>query len=255
LKVLDQFKLAGKVALVAGASRGLGRGMALALGEAGANISLVARTNPSLEETAGMIEAGGSAAHGIPADLSQTGESERAVRETVDRFGRLDILVNSIGAQVRKPALEMGEKDWEYLMGINLKAVYFLGQAAAKEMMKAKMGKIINITSLTSFIGIPNISIYGASKGGILTLTRHWAVEWARYNINVNAIGPGYFKTAMSAELFNDPEKLKWLHSRIPMGRTGLPEDLGGAVVFLASDASNYITGQVINVDGGWLAA
>ena len=115
---------------------------------------------------------------------------------------RLDILVNSIGAQVRKPALEVSEKDWEYLMGINLKAVYFLGQAAAKEMMKTKRGKIINISSLTSFIGIPNISVYGASKGGILTLTRHWAVEWARYNINVNAIGPGYFKTGRKWPIF-----------------------------------------------------
>ena len=255
MKILEKFKLNGKVALVAGASRGLGQGMALALGDAGASVALVARSKASLEETAGMIETAGSPAHTVPADLSQFREGERVIQETMEYFGKLDILVNSIGAQVRKPALEMMEKDWEYLMGINLKAVYFLGQAAAREMIKAKKGRIINVTSLTSFIGIPNISIYGASKGGILTLTRHWAVEWAKHNINVNAIGPGYFKTAMSAELFNDPEKLKWLHSRIPMGRTGIPEDLAGTVVFLASDASDYITGQVINVDGGWLAS
>jgi 2-deoxy-D-gluconate 3-dehydrogenase len=254
MKVLDKFKLDGKVALVTGASRGLGQGMALGLGEAGANVALVARTKSSLEETARMVADAGSKAHIIPADLSQINEVQRVVRETVAEFGKLDILVNSVGTQVRKPALEVLEEEWEHLIGVNLKSVYFLTQAAAKEMIKAKKGKIINITSLTSFIGLPNVSIYGASKGGILTLTRQWAIEWAKYNINVNAIGPGYFKTALTADLFKDPERAKWVLGKIPLGRNGLPEDLAGAAVFLASEGSDYITGQIINVDGGWLA-
>jgi len=162
--------------------------------------------------------------------------------------------LNSVGTQVRKPVLEISEQEWDYLIGVNLKSVYFVTQAAAREMIKVKKGKIINITSLTSFIGLPNVSIYGASKGGIAALTRQWAIEWAKYNINVNAIGPGYFKTALTADLFKDETRFKWVLSRIPLGRTGVPEDLAGAAVFLASDASDYITGQIINVDGGWLA-
>jgi 2-deoxy-D-gluconate 3-dehydrogenase len=254
MKILDKFKLEGRVALVTGASRGLGQGMALALAEAGANVALVARTKSSLEETGRMIAQAGSKAHIIPADLSLINEVQRVVRETIAQFGKLDILLNSVGTQIRKPAVEVLEHEWEYLIGVNLKSVYFLTQAAAKEMIKVNKGKIINITSLTSFIGLSNVSIYGASKGGILTLTRQWAIEWAKYNINVNAIGPGYYKTALTADLFKEAEREKWVLSKIPLGRIGMPEDLAGAAVFLASEASDYITGQIINVDGGWLA-
>jgi 2-deoxy-D-gluconate 3-dehydrogenase len=254
MKILDKFKLEGRVALVTGASRGLGQGMALALAEAGANVALVARTKSSLEETGRMIAQAGSKAHIIPADLSLITEVQRVVRETIAQFGKLDILLNSVGTQIRKPAVEVLEHEWEYLIGVNLKSVYFLTQAAAKEMIKVNKGKIINITSLTSFIGLSNVSIYGASKGGILTLTRQWAIEWAKYNINVNAIGPGYYKTALTADLFKEAEREKWVLSKIPLGRIGMPEDLAGAAVFLASEASDYITGQIINVDGGWLA-
>lgn len=254
MKILDKFNLKGRVAIVTGASRGLGQGMAIALGSAGADIALVARTKSSLEETAQMIQDVGSKALVIQADLSKTAEAERLVRETTVHFGQLDILVNSVGMQIRKPALEILEKEFDDLIGLNLKSVYFLTQAAAKEMIKKQKGKIINITSLTSFIGLPNISIYGASKGGILALTRQWAIEWAQYNINVNAIGPGYFITALTADLFQNEERKKWILSKIPLGRTGEPSDLAGAVIFLASEASDYITGQVLNVDGGWLA-
>ncbi len=254
MKIIDKFKLNGRIALVTGASRGLGQGMAVALGSAGASVALVARTKSSLEETARMIQETGSKAHVLQAALSKASESDRVVRETVAQFGKLDILVNSIGMQVRKPALEVVEKEFDDLIGVNLKSVYFLTQAAAKEMIKNKKGKIINITSLTSFIGLPNVSIYGASKGGILTLTRQWAIEWAKYNINVNAIGPGYFITALTADLFKNEDRKKWVLSKIPLGRTGEPSDLAGAAVFLASEASDYITGQILNVDGGWLA-
>ena len=254
MSVLDQFKLNGRVALVTGASRGLGQGMAVALGSAGASVALVARTKASLGETAKLIEKEGSKAHVLQADVSKLSEAERVVRETVEHFGQLNILVNSVGAQVRKPALETSEAEWDYLIGVNLKSVYFITQVAAKEMIKQKKGKVINITSLTSFIGLANVSIYGASKGGIAALTRQWAIEWAKYNINVNAIGPGYFKTALTADLFKDETRTKWVLGNIPLGRTGVAEDLAGAAVFLASDASDYITGQIINVDGGWLA-
>jgi NAD(P)-dependent dehydrogenase (short-subunit alcohol dehydrogenase family) len=240
--------------MVTGASRGLGQGMAVALGSAGASVALVARTRASLEETAKLVEKEGSKAYVLQADISKILEAERVVKQAVEHFGQLNILVNSVGTQVRKPVLEISEQEWDYLIGVNLKSVYFITQAAAREMIKVKKGKIINITSLTSFIGLPNVSIYGASKGGIAALTRQWAIEWAKYNINVNAIGPGYFKTTLTADLFKDETRAKWVLSRIPLGRTGVPEDLAGTAVFLASDASDYITGQIINVDGGWLA-
>jgi 2-deoxy-D-gluconate 3-dehydrogenase len=254
MRILDQFKLNGRVALVTGASRGLGQGMAVALGSAGASVALVARTKASLEETAKLIEKEGSKAYVLQADISKISEAQRVVRETVEHFGQLNIILNSVGTQVRKPAVEVAEAEWDHVIGVNLKSVYFITQAAAKEMIKAKKGKVINITSLTSFIGLSNVSIYGASKGGIAALTRQWAIEWAKHNINVNGIGPGYFKTALTADLFKDEVRSKWVLSRIPLGRTGTAEDLAGLTVFLASDASDYITGQIINVDGGWLA-
>ena len=253
--VLDKFKLKGNVALVTGASRGLGRGMSLALAEAGADVALVARTKSSLEETAAMIEKVGSKSLVLQSDLSQSNEAERVVSDTVRLLGQIDILLNAAGTQVRKPIFEMTEQDYDYLMTVNLKALYFLSQSAAKEMVKRRKGKIINITSLCSFIGLSNISIYGASKGGVASVTRHFAVELAKHNIQVNGIGPGYFMTELTAGLFNDPERSKWVLGKIPIGRTGEAEDLKGTVVFLASAASDYITGQILNVDGGWLAA
>lgn len=252
--VLEKFRLDGYVALVTGASRGLGQGMAVALGAAGANVALVARSQSSLEETAKTIESGGSKALVLQADISKISEAKRVVGETATHFGKLDILLNSVGTQVRKPALEISEAEWDQVIDVNLKSVYFITQSAVKEMVKVKKGKVINISSLTGSIGLSNVSPYGASKGGIVALTRQWAIEWAKYNINVNAIGPGYFKTTLTADLFQDEERTKWVISKIPLGRTGVPEDLAGAVVFLASEASDYITGQILNVDGGWLA-
>lgn len=253
--ILDKFSLKGTVALVTGASRGLGQGMALALAQAGADLVLVARTKASLDETAAKAATLGVRALAVQADLSELSEARRAVEETVRQFGRLDTLLNAAGTQVRKPIAEMTEQDYDYLMSVNQKAVYFLSQAAASEMAKSGRGKIINIASLTSFIGIPNISIYGTSKGAVASMTRQFAVELAKHNIQVNAIAPGYFITELTAALFADPARAKWVLSKIPMGRTGSPEDLAGAVVFLASAASDYITGQTLSVDGGWLAA
>ena len=253
--ILDKFQLTGKVAIVTGASRGLGQGIAIGLAEAGADIALVARTKAALEQTAAAIQKVGRKALVVLVDLKGATEADRVVQETLKGLGRVDILLNVAGTQVRKPFFEMTEQDYEYLMSVNLKALFFISQAASKEMAKQSKGKIINITSLTSFIGISNISLYTASKGAVASLTRQFAVELAKHNIQCNAIGPGYFRTELTEALFQDPEKAKWVLSKIPMGRTGVPEDLVGAAVFLASAASDYITGQIVNVDGGWLSA
>ncbi len=253
--LLEKFSLHGKVAVVIGASRGLGKGIAMALAEAGAELVPVARTGSSLDTLAQEVKGLGPRCLPLQVDVSKLSEIQRMVDRVVEAFGRIDILVNSQGTQVRKPALEMTEEDWDGLMAVNLKSVFFSCLATARQMIKQGKGKIINIASLTAVIGIANISIYGASKGGVAQLTKALAVEWAPYNINVNAILPGYYKTELTEALFKNEEKLKWLHSRIPMGRTGIPEDLAGTAVFLASEASDYITGHIIPVDGGWLAS
>ena len=253
--ILDKFKLNGNVALVTGASRGLGQGMAIALAEAGADVVLVARTESALRETAALVRKTGSEALVLQADLAKSGESQRVVNDTIGHFGQIDILLNAAGTQIRKPIFDMTEQDYDYLMSVNLKSMYFLCQAAAREMVKKNKGKIINIASLASFIGLNNISIYGVSKGGVASLTRQFAIEFAKNNIQVNAVAPGYFITELTAALFKDPDRAKWVLSKIPIGRTGDADDLKGAAVFLASPASDYITGEVIKVDGGWLAA
>jgi 2-deoxy-D-gluconate 3-dehydrogenase len=253
--VLEKFSLKGKTAIVIGASRGLGQGMALALAEAGADLALVARTVSSLEELAEEVKALNRKCLILPNDISKPSEIQIIVKRVIEAFGKIDILINSQGTQVRKPALEMTEKDWDDLMSVNLKSVFFSCQTVGREMAKQGRGKIINVASLTSVIGLPNISIYGASKGGVAQLTKALAVEWASRHINVNAVLPGYYKTALTEDLFKNEERAKWVLSRIPMGRTGLPEDLVGTVVFLSSEASDYITGQIIPVDGGWLSS
>lgn len=253
--VLDKFSLSGKTAIIIGASRGLGQGMARALGEAGADLALVARTVSPLEELAEEVKGLKRECLILPNDISQPLEIQAMVNRVIETFGKIDILINSQGTQVRKPALEVTEQDWDGLMAINLKSVFFTCQLVAQQMIKQGRGKIINVASLSSVIGLANISIYGASKGGVAQLTKALAVEWAPHHINVNAILPGYYQTALTADLFKNEERKRWVLSRIPIGRTGLPEDLAGTVVFLSSEASDYITGQIIPVDGGWLAS
>jgi 2-deoxy-D-gluconate 3-dehydrogenase len=253
--VLEKFSLTGKTAMVIGASRGLGQGMARALAEAGADLALVARTGSSMDELSEEVKGLNRKCLTLPQDVSRPSEIKTVVNRVMEAFGKIDILINSQGAQVRKPAFEMTEQDWDGLMAINLKSVFFFCQAVGREMARQGKGKIINVASLTSVIGLPNISIYGASKGGVAQLTKALAVEWAPYHINVNALLPGYYKTALTEDLFKNEERAKWVLSRIPLGRTGLPEDLAGTVVFLSSEASDYITGQIIPVDGGWLSS
>ena len=252
---LSKMDLTGKVALVTGGGRGLGREMALALAEAGADVAVASRTLSALEKTAEEIRQRGSRSLPLPTDVSKVDQINKMIKDTLDEFGRIDILVNNAGTVIRKSSLEITEADWDKVVNTILKASFFCAQAAARVMVRQKKGKIINIGSLTSVRGLPRIIPYVASRGGILQLTKGLAVEWAPYNISVNAIGPGYFKTQQTAPLFADKEWVKKTVARIPMGRTGIPQDLAGVVVFLASEASDYITGQMIFVDGGWLAA
>lgn len=247
-------KLEGKVAVVTGGSRGLGRGMALALAEAGADVAVASRTLSTLKEVSQEIEGKGRRSLAVELDVCNLPTIDQMVKKVVDEFGRIDILVNNAGMNIRKPTVQVTEEDWDKIISTNLKGAFFCAQAVGKVMIRQKRGKIINIGSLTSKVALPNMAPYAATRGGILQLTKTLAVEWAKYNINVNAIGPGYFKTAQTAPLFTDKRWVEEILKKIPLGRTGLPEDLGGTVVFLASDASDYITGQIIFVDGGWLA-
>ncbi|MEJ1160931.1 2-dehydro-3-deoxy-D-gluconate 5-dehydrogenase KduD [Prosthecomicrobium sp. N25] len=246
------FDLTGRVAIVTGASTGLGRAMAVALAEAGADVAGVARSDQS--ETAAAVEAAGSGYHAITADLA--GADKAAVlAEAVEVFGRVDILVNNAGTIRRADAVDFTEADWDAVMDLNLKAAFFLSQAFARNRIAAgEPGKIVNIASMLSFQGGIRVPSYTASKHGILGLTRLMANEWAKHRIGVNAIAPGYMVTDNTAAIRADPGRHAEITARIPAGRWGEAADLAGAVVFLASGASDYVQGAVLPVDGGWLA-
>ena len=250
---MPSMRLDGRVALVTGGNRGLGLGMALALAHAGADLALAARTVSQPAEAVRLVEHTGRRALAIPTDVGQVSQVRAMVRRTVDHFGRLDILVNGAGINIRQPADTFSEEDWERLMAVNLKAAFFACQEAARVMRAQGKGKIINLGSLSFEIVLPNIALYAISKGGMRQMTRALAVEYAQDNIQVNAIAPGRFWTAMTDAVFSDPELYDSAVSVIPMGRPGVPADLAGATLLLASDASDYITGHTIVVDGGWL--
>jgi 2-dehydro-3-deoxy-D-gluconate 5-dehydrogenase len=246
------FDLSGKAAVVTGASTGLGMGMTLGLASAGADVLLVDHVD--CEEVAGKVRDLGRRAATLTVNLMQM-DSIRAVTEkAIAEFGKIDILVNNAGIIRRAPALEFSEKDWDEVMQLNSKTVFFLTQAAARDMMKRKYGKIINIASLLAFQGGIIVPSYAASKGAVAQMTKALANEWAPHGIGVNAIAPGYMATNNTKALREDPVRSKAILDRIPAARWGAPEDLQGAVVFLASAASDYVTGHVLAVDGGWLA-
>jgi 2-deoxy-D-gluconate 3-dehydrogenase len=247
------FSLSGRVALVTGGGGGLGGGMALALAEAGAEIALIDISQSAMESVAGRIASVGRRCKAIVGDLRRIADIGKMVESIVDEFGRLDVAVNGAGINVRKPALEYGVEEWNAIVDVNLKALFFCCQEEARAMLKSGKGKIINITSLTSENGFPNRSIYAASKGGVTSLSRVLAAEWAPRSINVNCIGPGQMLTPLTQELFLATPDGDKILSKIPVGRFGNPKDLEGAIVFLASDASDYVVGQTIYVDGGWL--
>ncbi len=247
------FDLSGKVALVTGAGRGLGAAMALALAEAGADIAVHAgETPPAATESA--VAATGRRAKSFSANLAKRGEALRLVPAVVEAFGRLDILVNNAGMIRRAPAAQHADEMWDEVIAVNLSSVFVLCRAAGAHMLeRGGGGKIVNVASLLSFQGGITVPGYAAAKGGVAQLTKALANEWAAQRVNVNAIAPGYMKTDNTSALRADPVRSRQIAERIPAGRWGDPEDLGGAVVFLSSRASDYINGHVLVVDGGWL--
>ena len=255
MSVLESFRLDGKVALVTGASRGLGQAMAVGLAEAGADIAGLDRT-PDCDETCDQVTALGRRFMNIECDLLATPVEDLGllVDDVVEQLDRLDILVNNAGIIRRAPALEFSEQDWDAVIDINLKALFFLSQAAARVMNEEGGGKIINVASMLSWQGGILVPSYTAAKSGVAGLTRALANEWAPLNINVNAIAPGYMATDNTAPLRADPVRSETILARIPAGKWGQPEDLKGIVVFLASEASSYMHGAIIPVDGAWLA-
>ncbi|MCX5639167.1 MAG: glucose 1-dehydrogenase [Planctomycetota bacterium] len=248
----DLFDLSGKVVIVTGTSRGLGQSFATALAKAGADLVITSRKLSALTEFKQQIESLGRKALPVQMDVLSQGDIENMVRAAVKEYGRIDILVNNAGMNIRKPSAEVTWQDWDSVLDTNLKGSFFCAQAVAKEMMKRKYGRIINIGSCTCVFGMEGIAAYSASRGAILSMTRSLAAEWGNYGITVNVLAPGWFKTAQNAVLYENKEWVNYITSRIPLNRVGRPHDLDGTVVFLASDASEYITGQMILIDGGF---
>jgi len=254
--MMDKFFLKDRVAMVTGASRGLGRAIAIGMAEAGADIVMVSRGKSSLEKTSTMVKGTGRRSWVFPFDLSQIDKIHDWYEDVLKQVGQIDTLINVAGTIHRAPAVDFPLKEWQRVLNLNLTAVFVLSQAFAKVCIKEKKpGKIINIASLLSEAARSYIPAYTASKGGVRQLTKALAVEWAPFGINVNAIGPGYFETELTKPLVEDKKFTRWVQERTPMRRWGKPEELVGAAIFLASPASDFITGQIIYVDGGWLAS
>lgn len=251
--ILDQFKLDGKVAIVTGCSQGLGQGMAIALAEAGCNIVGVDYIDG--DDTASKVESIGREYLHCKTNLMEITGLDNIVEKAVAKFGKIDILINNAGTIRREDAINFSEKDWDDVMNLNIKTVFFFAQKVAKQFIKqGHGGKIVNTASMLSFQGGIRVPSYTASKSGVMGITRLMANEWAKENINVNAIAPGYMATANTKDLRADPVRNAAIVERIPADRWGLPSDLAGPVVFLSSDASSYINGYTVAVDGGWLA-
>jgi 2-deoxy-D-gluconate 3-dehydrogenase len=251
--VLERLRLDGKVALVTGASHGIGEAIALAYAEAGADLALVARSLADLERVAGLVRQYGRRALVLPADLSDLNAPTLLVERALAELGRLDILATVAGTTRRRPILEVGRDDWDAIVDVNLRGVYFMAQAAARAMIAAgRGGKIVHIASMTSYRGFDGISLYGMTKTAILSLTRTMAVEWAPHDIQVNAVAPGWIETPMTATMA--PARRQWVVEHVPQGKYGTPDDIAPMALYLASPAANYVTGQIFPVDGGFLA-
>jgi NAD(P)-dependent dehydrogenase (short-subunit alcohol dehydrogenase family) len=255
MKVLDMMSLKSKVAVVTGGSSGLGVTFAQALAEVGANIVLAARRIDKLNDVADDLTRLGVKVKPVQCDVSQQDQVQALIDETLKTFGRMDIVVNNAGVAAMSPATEITIEEWNRVVSVNLTGTFLCARTAARQMMKRGGGKIVNIASIYGAVGdVFPASPYYATKGAVINLTRDLAVEWAPSKINVNAIAPGFFPSEMTEGIFQDPHYLEYINKQTPLGRTGNPEDLKGAIVFLASSASDYVTGQTIFVDGGWTA-
>ena len=256
MSIFQQFDLSGKTALITGGSSGIGEAMAEALGQAGAKIILVARRKPQLEEARERLAAKNvNVISCISADLESLDASSVLAKEAITSAGEVDILVNGAGVNLRETFMEVSQESWSRQIHLQLSTPFFLTQALAPQMKKNHWGRIINIASLQSYRAFPNSTPYGAAKGGILQLTRAIAQEWSKFGITCNAIGPGFFPIALTAPVFNNSELVKMHANRTAIGRNGEMSDIGGLAIFLASDASSYITGQTIMLDGGYTAS
>ncbi len=251
--ILDKFKLDGKVAFVTGSSSGIGQAIAIGLAEAGADVICHASKSGGASETVAMIEKLGKKSAEAAGDMFDKAVPAKLIDEIIEKFGRIDILINNAGTIRRSPAVDFSEEDWEFVLEVNLSSVFRLSQAAARQMIEQGGGKIVNIASLLSFQGGITVPAYTASKSGVAGLTKALANEWAKHNINVNAIAPGYIATNNTAALQADETRNRQILERIPAARWGNPEDLAGAAVFLSSDAANYLQGHILTVDGGWM--
>lgn len=249
--VLHSFSLQGKRALITGSSSGIGLALARALGQAGASLVLNGRNPTKLSEAAAVLAAEGLQVNVAAFDVTDSAAVQAAVNAIETEHGAIGILVNNAGMQIRNPLHEFDDADWHTLMRTNLDSVYFVGKAVAQRMIARKAGKIINICSVQSELGRPGIAPYTASKGAVKMLTKGMAIDWGPHGINVNGLGPGYFKTELTEKLVADPTFTAWLVGRTPSRRWGDVENLGGAVVFLASEASCFVNGHVLYVDGG----
>jgi NAD(P)-dependent dehydrogenase (short-subunit alcohol dehydrogenase family) len=250
--MVELFDLSEKVAIVTGTSRGLGQYFAKALAKAGADLVITSRDISRLTKFKQEIESLGRKALPVQLDVLSQSDIENMVRMAINEYGKIDVLVNNAGLNIRRPSTEVSQQDWDTVLDTNLKGSFFCAQAVAKEMIKRKQGRIINVGSCTCVFGMEGIAPYTASRGAILSMTRSLAAECGRFGITVNVLAPGWFKTAQNAVLYENKEWVNYIINRIPLNRPGHPHDLDGAVIFLASDASGYITGQIILVDGGF---
>lgn len=252
---LDIFRLDNRVAIVTGGSKGLGKAIAKALAGAGANVTIVSRNLNEAEASADEIsDDTDKKVLALEIDVSKQPQVKEMVTKTVAEFGKVDILVNNAGINIRGPAEELTLNVWSQILNINLIGPFLCSQAVFKYMSEQKYGRIINVASILGIVGMPGRTAYSSSKGGLIQFTKTLALEWAQYNITVNAICPGPFMTEINRPLLNDPEAYQAFASKVPMGRWGEPEELGGVAIFLASDASSFATGSAVYVDGGWTA-
>lgn len=255
MSYLPSFRLDGKVALVTGASRGLGRHTALALAEAGAAVALVARAANELEQVAAEAKELGLQAHPFPADLTDAATAPVLINQVVEHYGRVDILVNGAGTNIQQNALDVDETSWDTILNVNLRATFFLSQAAAKTMIESgTSGRIVNIASQIGTVGFYKRAAYAASKGGLVQMSKVLALEWAPHGIRVNCVGPTFIDSPLARQMFEDPEIEQEVMRRIPIGRLGKPSEVAAAVLYLVSEGADLVTGHHLLVDGGWTA-
>ena len=251
---LEIFDLTGKVAMVTGSTRGLGEVEAMALAKAGADVAVCGRVESDLKRVSGAIKDLGRDSSGFFLEITSKESIHEGVGKILEHFGKVDILVNNAGTNYRVPILEYPDEEWDRIINTNLKSYYLVAQAVVPQMIERGYGKIINISSIAGQIAVPVLFAYACSKGGVNQMTRMMAYEWAKEGVRANAIAPTYFETEMVQQIANDPERMAYIHGRTPMGRWGKLPELEGIVIFLASSASDFITGQVICIDGGWTA-